>query len=395
MTTLERLKIVHITPFYDPVVGGMEELVKNIAEGLAKKGHEVHVLTTNRGHDGKKLGRLSVENLSGVWVHRFRCYFKYGFISSFPGFALHLLKNRYDIIHVHAYRHPHTDIASWIGRLKKIPVILHGHGPFHEGSLSRAKKIIYGLYDACARYGIFKSVNLIFAFTELEKAEYARRGADPRRIVVIPNSISDACFDSGNPEAFLDQQSLKRKKIVLCVGRLHPNKNHDVLLIAFAEICRFRPNCVLILAGPDAGEYKKLYVLAQSLGIGEQFRWVGAIKERGDLTNVYRSATCFVMPSRYEPFGLVLIEAMAAGVPVISANAGGPSEIVKTGENGLLFEPGNAEDLANKLRDILDDQSLAGRIGENGRIRAETFRFNPILDKIETIYYSLIPDEHK
>ena len=391
MENKRRLKIVHIPPFYEPVIGGVETLVKNICELLAAKGHEVDILTCDIDHWGKPTQTQKIETVNGVYIYRFRAWWRIGFMVFFPGFLAHLFRKKYDIIHLHSFRHNHTDLGALVGRLRKTTAILHGHGPFFEYRLSKHKFLYYALYDLLARFTIFKSVSAIFAFTELEKKEYLKRGAPAEKITVIPNGIPQVFFEPHDPAEFLQKFGLAGKKIVLSVGRLHSNKRVDLLIRAFAGVVQNEPEARLVIVGPDGGTLDELMGLVRELGLDRHVCWLGQIaaQDAEMLFKAYASAICFVLASDYEPFGLVVLEAMAAGKPVIAVNAGGPSEIIDDGVSGFLIERGNVDQLRAKLLLLLSNAELARSIGEEAKRRAEDFKIDRIVDRIEENYFRL------
>ncbi|NQT22240.1 MAG: glycosyltransferase family 4 protein [Candidatus Omnitrophica bacterium] len=389
MTVTKKLKIVHIIPFYYPVIGGMEELVKNIAETLAEKGHDIDIFTTDRDHEGKIVNSPRKERINSVNVYRFRTFFKFGFMSFFPGIIWSLLRKKYNIIHLHSYRHPHTEIASFIGAIKSVPTILHGHGPFYSDTISKWKFICYSAYDFIARYSILKRISMIVASTEIEKKEYIKRGVSEHKIKVLPNGLRNIYFSNVNTAEVLKQYALLGKKTILYVGRLHPNKRIDALISSLPQIIKHEPRAYLLLIGPGADYYPYLNMLAHKNKVEKHFKWLGAVSELEKIM-LYNAADCFVMPSDYEPFGLVLLEAMAAKKPVIAIKAGGPTEIVEDGQTGFLIERNNTKQLENTILMLLQNPDLANKIGSNARLRAEEFRLSKMVDRIEAIYYDLV-----
>ena len=385
----KKLKIAHIAPFYYPVIGGMEELVQNIAELLSDRGHKVDILTAYIGHDGKRINRPAKEAINGVNVYRFRPILKCGFITFFPGIIPKLIQTRYDVIHLHSFRHPHTDIGSIMGRIKSVPTVLHGHSPFYPAISGRSKFFFYSIYDFLAKYLIFKTVTRIIAFTKLEKNEYIKRGANPDKITVIPNAIPSEYFKKGTVDVFIDKYNLRGKKIVLFVGRLHSNKRIDILVESFAMVVKQQPRAFLLLVGPDRGEYFRIKKMIIDLRLENHFKWLGSIIDKNEKINAYFSASCFVLPSDYEPFGLVVLEAMAAGKPVIAANAGGPSEIIDDEKTGFLFKQGDVNDLKEKILKVLGDDAMAKEIGGRAFVKAKDFMLPKMVDAIENLYYSL------
>ena len=101
----KRLKIAQVAPFYYPVIGGLEKIVQGLSEEMVERGHEVHVFTSSRNHAKNPMNRPSKEYINGVVVYRFASLINSEFMSFFPGFVPPLLQNRFDIIHLHSYRH--------------------------------------------------------------------------------------------------------------------------------------------------------------------------------------------------------------------------------------------------------------------------------------------------
>ena len=146
--------------------------------------------------------------------------------------------------------------------------------------------------------------------------------------------------------------------VLLALSRLHHKKGLDVLLRALCEL----PRCVAWLAGdgPLAGE---LHALAHALGVAERVRWLGWRSDRGALL---RAADIGVLPSRWEPFGTVMLEAWAAERPLVAAASQGPSALIRDGENGLLVPIDDAGELAAAVRRLLDDAELRARLIRQG-----------------------------
>jgi len=158
-----------------------------------------------------------------------------------------------------------------------------------------------------------------------------------------------------------------REGRILCPGRLHPSKGQDVLLRAIARIAGAAPAIEVVLAGGGT-ERDRLERLARELGVAEKVRFAGALERHRLLAEMGQAAVC-VAPSRSEAFGLVNIEAMAMGTPVVASRVGGIPEIVRDGVDGFLFEPGNDLELGDRLLEVLSDRELREQMGRNARRR--------------------------
>ena len=388
----EKLKIVHVSSYYLPSSGGVVSVIKYIAEELVKRGHEVHVFAPNRDHRGNlPLNSSLKEKIDGVIVRRFHSIFNLGHISLCPKEFPELWKSHFDIIHSHCYRHPHVDISTLIGNFKSVPTILHGHGPFFQKqSLSLKKSILYSLYDRQAKRVLLKRVDGIIALTRDEKQQYVMLGADPQKITVIPNAASDDCFGQTNPTAFIKKYKLSGKKIILYLSFLHYLKRPDLLIKALPALVKEVPDLILLLVGPDAGMIDHIKKIGAELGVESNFKWLGPLYGK-EKHQAYQAADFFVLPSDEEPFGIVILEAMAHKKPVIVSDAVGPSEIIEHGETGFIVKRGNVDQIIEFSLKLLTDQSLRARMGEKGCETAiNKYSVSSVVDQVEAMYYRLI-----
>jgi alpha-maltose-1-phosphate synthase len=173
----------------------------------------------------------------------------------------------------------------------------------------------------------------------------------PAKVTVVGGGMNfDSMPAAGPPE---------REPIVLFIGRDYLRKGGDSLVEAFRLVKEAVPDARLQLVGTRD---------PPALPGIERLGWV---HDRAEVADLYRRARVFCLPSRFEPYGLALVEAMAHGLPCVGTNAGAMPEIVSDGETGLLVPPGNAEALADALRRLLQDEGYARRLGAAGRARVE------------------------
>lgn len=158
----------------------------------------------------------------------------------------------------------------------------------------------------------------------------------------------------------------RRRTRFLTVARLHPVKGLDIMLKAVARLADRRWDWVIVGEGPQRAS---LQAESDRLGLGDCVRFLGA-RVHEDLPSIYREADVFVLPSRSEGLGVVLIEAMACGLPIVASRVGGIPEVAQEGSGAFLFEPGDAEELAAALQRFLQDPTLATRMGSSNRTRA-------------------------
>jgi glycosyltransferase involved in cell wall biosynthesis len=182
---------------------------------------------------------------------------------------------------------------------------------------------------------------------------------------------------------------LAEPPLVLYAGRLAPEKGVAVLVRAFAIVAETIPAARLLIAG-EGPQRAALEALVAELGLRNAVEFAGRLP-RPELEERAGSAWAQAVPSLWaEPFGNVVAEAMARGTAVVASNAGGPAEIVRPGETGLLAAPGDVDGLAAALLEVLGDRALAERLGEAGRtVAAEDLSFDGWLARFETIYERL------
>ncbi|MFH0971159.1 MAG: glycosyltransferase family 4 protein [Candidatus Micrarchaeota archaeon] len=371
------MKIAMVCPFFLPVVGGMEKHVYNLSRELVRKGHGVTVFTSKIGHDGKTLKKTE-ETIDGIRVRRYPPYFRIGRFASFwPQFTSEL--GNFDIIHAHNLRHPHAEISLWKGKLSRIPVVLTPHSPYHEGTHSMLQEGAIRLYDEVIGRFSLRNFDAIFALHKDEQNWLERRGVNREKIFIIPNGI-EAVF-------FKHEMRSPRRSGILFVGRLNKVKGLDLLLRAFKRVIG-RRKCRLSLIGPDGGYEGELKRLAKDLGIERNVYFQGEVSE-SKLISFLDSAEVFVLPSKYEPFGISLVEAMARQGACIATNAGGPKWIIRHGKNGLLVNYDEVE-MANAILKLLNDKKLAKTIGKKAAESARRYSWKQLASDAEAVYGKLV-----
>ncbi|MGQ0486733.1 MAG: glycosyltransferase [Hyphomicrobiales bacterium] len=178
---------------------------------------------------------------------------------------------------------------------------------------------------------------------------------------------------------------------IVCVARLVPETKGQDTLIEAASFCRKQGKRihVTLVGGAPTGDnsvVEDLKLLASGLGVADDVQLLG---EKHDIPDLLRSADIFVMPSRYEGFGLTLVEAMAAGLPVISSDIDGPQEILQGGKFGLLVPPGDARRLADAIISLITDRQLALSIARSGHKRAADFSIESMTANYLELYENL------
>jgi glycogen(starch) synthase len=216
------------------------------------------------------------------------------------------------------------------------------------------------------------------------EAEEMRRMGLSQPQTVVPLWIDAAAVEA---EAQVAPVVDAPRPWILFVGQLTPRKGYDVALQAMPTIvARFPSATLLMVSGINTADQDRVDTMSRALGIQERVRFLGRLEDNA-LVNLFRSSDVYVTPTRYEGFGLTLLEAMACGAPVVCADAPAANEIVRDGENGLLSAPEDAASLAAGVVRVLADSSLRERLRQGGR-RTAAREFDPDLlaARLEDVY---------
>lgn len=350
------MKVLQVTERYPPAIGGVETHVFRLSQELRKLGVEVRVLTTDL-YSTSPLVRFDQKSDDEEFVTRIKGYralpLPQGLGVVAPGMLGQIRET--SIVHVHSYGHFPTYLARYC-QAARLPVVATTHSDAGRPSIKKS------LFDSIIPLASIKSAQRIIAISNHESEVLIKRGIPPDRIVVIPNGIDADEF------AIISPSGKSKSKILMYAGRIDiDQKGLDLLIEAFARLLKDYPDLELVLTGPDwNGSTGILSQLAMKLGISEKVHFTGFLK-RPEYVERLKSAGIFILPSRFEPFGIVLLEAMAAGVPVVAANTGAVPEILEGGKLGLIFQPGNVDSLTNQLRNILSNESAAKDRAEEAR----------------------------
>ncbi len=237
--------------------------------------------------------------------------------------------------------------------------------------------------------------DLIVAASEVERAHLVGHGASPTRVTVIPCGVDTELFRPGDAEVARAALGLDDRPLVLYVGRIAPIKGLDTLLDAMARLsARGRAPRLMIVGGdadePVDGHEAGLRRHAARLGLADAVTFVGA-QPQERLRSYYVAADVTVLPSYYESFGMVALEAMACGSPVIASRVGGLATTVVDDVTGFLVPDGDAEALARRLEGVLADGALRWRIGREGVRWAAQHRWPCVAEAVCRAYAGLVP----
>lgn len=373
------MRITHLTLTYPPVVGGADLYCEEIAAGMAERGHEVSVLASDL-LEHVRFVRLPAdvprrEIRRGVSVERHRAFNVPGRIYPvMPGFISALNRLRPDVIHAHCWSYYPVDLAALRHRTHGTPVVIKPWFPLRK---ERPPFLRRRADELSAQ------VSAVIAASSFEADAITAAGLSPRRIEIIPPGIDPAPFQAARTDRF-DEIGWSGNPVILFVGRLAGGKGVDTLVDAMGRLASRHPRLRAALVGPDYGAKTPALEQAKKLGIADRLRF---FEPPPDLPAFYRSSTVFCLPTRYEAFGIVLIEAMAAGLPIVSTRVGAVPTVVDDGRTGLLVEKDAPAALAAALDRVLAEPGLAPRLAAAASVEVERkYRRDVTLDALEKLY---------
>ena len=372
------MNIALIAHAYLPELGGTQEVIRGLSKSLQAKSHNVIVVTFSMQESSP-----GYEVIAGVRVFRQKVPFLIlppsgikgvfkvlGLFFLLPALLIRLHKifkaNDIQIVNVH-FTGLNAFCVCLLSYFTGLKYILTLHG-FNVQALAFLKGGYYSLVNFIYRAILNRAVFISACSKALLDDAILRVPSIKDKSAVINNGINLEEFEANGAP-------LINYPYILSLGRLQsPFKGLDVLLFALKRVCEQGTDARLVIAGEGADRlnYQKL---AGLLDLGENVYFFGKANRR-QAVNLFKNCEFFVMPSRVEPFGIVNLEAMAAGKAVLATKTGGIPEVVDDGVNGLLVAPCDDTALAVGLEKLLKDKYLRGRLAENGRKKIEQTRYS-------------------
>lgn len=375
------MKIAMMTNSYKPFVAGVPISIERLTEGLRRAGHEVVVFAPSydRKEEEKDVVRYGslLRNVAG------------GF--SVPNSLDPMIEEKFregdfDVIHVH---HPMMmgETARYLSKRYGVPLVFTYHTRYeqylHYIGLSWACRLMPAYVRHCTA-----RCDLVIAPTPLMKEYLEKTGIRPH-VSVLPTGLPDESFlpDEEAAARIRGTYLQGRKHLFVSVARLAKEKNVELLIRSVKLIKEKRGSDFKLLLIGDGPGRKQLQRLSRELGVQEEIVFVGAVPNE-EIRNYCRAADLFLFASRSETQGIVLIESMAAGTPVLAVKATGTEDVVIDGQNGYMTNASETE-FAEKLMDILEKKELTV-LTEGAGKTAESYRSGLIAARAGDIYREAI-----
>jgi D-inositol-3-phosphate glycosyltransferase len=386
--------------------GGMNVYVRELSRELASRGLEVDVFTRWREPDDPRVQQLAPgARVIHVESGPIRYIPKTDVYARIDDFTAQLERHvaaegcGYDVIHSHYWLS--AIVARQLAAKWRVPTVQM----FHTLGLVKREVMAEDTDgESVARIEIerraIRESDAIVAASEIEASELMQPyGADPERICVLPCGVDSEMF---RPLRQVDAREVlgrdQCERLVLFVGRIEQIKGIDVLLEAMGDLFRRRPDlrhevCLVVVGGaldpgddaPETEKLEELRRLVHDHRMEDNVDFIGSVDQER-LALWYDAADVCAVPSLTESFGLVALEAMASGTPVVATRVGGLQTVVEHGESGLLVPAGDHQALARAIEEVLTDHRLRTHLTHGARSRAELFTWSRVGDGIEMLY---------
>jgi D-inositol-3-phosphate glycosyltransferase len=375
--------------------GGMNVYVLQIARELGERGHSVDVYTSAHNPDDPQIVGLGdnarVIHLQAGPHHKT----KESLHRYIPKYLRRLEEFReaegltYDLVHSHYWLSGQAGLSladSW-----QVPHVTTFHTLARKKLQARAGES-EPERRVQAETRVIEQASTIVVSTDQEKEDLSRLyGVSPRSVRIIPAGVDLDLFKPVDREDARRSLGIQESNILLSVGRIEPLKGIEILVRAMALLSDLDDSRLVIVGGKpqEDDEIKRLKSIAAELGVETRTTFTGTVQQT-ELPAYYSAADVFVLPSYYESFGLVALEAMACGTPVIASRVGGPGSFITSGETGYLVPWPCPEPYAQRLDVLLANPALATAMGKAARAKALTMGWDIAARRIANLYTTLI-----
>ena len=388
--------------------GGTETVILETCKRLMRMGHTPHILCPNA------LAKESQEVIEGVQILREPYFYPYfglskeskglldlkgGNLFSFSIMKALMKEPKLDLIHLHTAKRL-GGIGRYVAQKRKIPYVLSLHGGLFDVPAEEAATWTEPTRNALewgkllgwwvGSRSVPDDAAAIICVGEEEKVQTQSRYPN-KKVVHLPNGVDPERFSQGDGKAFRHKFGIPSDAcVVLTMGRIDPQKNQLFLLQALPELMNINPKTHCLIIGPVTNQeyYDRILDFIEKRGLKNVVTVIAGLDAGSRaLTDAFHSADIFALPSVHEPFGIVILEAWASGLPVIASRVGGIPSFVVPGQDGLLFESNKEESFVEAFRIMIDHTETASKMAEAGRKKAASqYSWDSVTSRLVKIY---------
>lgn len=372
-----------IAPSFKPVIGGAENAVENLTINLNKIGIKTDVMTFNMASHWNPKWEWEIKKEINYDVYKIPAFnpfiklnipdpISYLFkISICPDLKFREILDDYDVLHFHDV----VDLSfPLFSLLKRKPRLFHIHTFIENYNFYK--------YNILSRYLLLKFPDL--HITASKRSFKCLKGLGAENVEILPYGV--------DPKLFTYNENLRNENTILFLGRFEERKGLHILLDALSIL---NDPVKLIIVGPNYDDKysKRIFSKIDEINkLKHDISYLGP-QSKDDLINLLKMSTILAFPSLKEDFGIVILEAMSCGIPIIASDLGGVNEMIKDLENGVIVPPGDPIKLAESIQNLLNNEDLMTKLSINGRkIIEDKFSWDSIAKKFSKIYQELIDD---
>jgi glycosyltransferase involved in cell wall biosynthesis len=396
------MRVLLVQNRYPPALGGAEQHTFQLAKYLALDGHQVTVYTTSSLSNEdvcsfclrppfvlrpqKKASLPRKEAHLNTVVKRYTLKWRYWSLNWIPELFKELKQTTrdFDVVHAHGYYLSTSLVSCHYAKKFKKPFILTAHDLILSRSAADAR-FFMKLYDKTFGRYLLKNATGLIALTKDQVEQYAERGADVRRIRVIPNGIEIDKYRNQDLDGDLlihygiDQED----KILFFVGRLLEYKGVQDIISILPRVLEVFPETKFVITGADYGYKSRLKALVTQNNLEANVIFTGPLSEQ-QLVQLYKIASIFVFPSRAEGFGIVLLEAMASGTLCMAYPIPAVRRVIEHGVNGVLVD--SKSEFRDSILYYFNHPEKKSEIEENALKGVEAYDIRQIVKETENVY---------
>ena len=384
------MKIIQVSTigFADPRFYRSNEFV--LCKSLARLGHDVTLFSSDRHPKWQipeeRKASKRVEELEGFMIKRFPAGMELGVVPLMPTLLKELFASECDLVHAHTILAPSSFYSALYSRVGGKPFVVTQHDYLY-GAVHGTKLFVHMVNNNTFGRLTMKVANVVIGLSSAAAKFAEKFGAAPSRTHVIPSSVDTSLFRPHQGNLLKEKWGI-RGKVILFVGKLMRDKAPWAILQAFREVEKRVPDAKLVILGKGPEE-SRLRALKQRLQL-KNVHFIPRIP-REDMPQIYPGADLLVLPSLFEPFGNVVLEALASGLPVVGSKIGGMADVIINGQTGFHIAPGSAQELAKYTLLMLEDEGLRKKMGVAARMDAvERLDDLVVTRRVENLYLQSI-----